>query len=281
VPGWTFDPFAASWEEGFRRLQDYVQRHGDARVPGSYTVDGYRLGQWVLVQRTRHREGTLGAARRRRLEDLNDWTWDTTASRWEQGFRHLEDYVKVHGHALVPSGHTHEGYKLGNWVGNQRSFHDRGTLDPDRQRRLEGVPGWTFDPFAASWEDGFRRLQDYVQRHRDALVPASHREGDHKLGQWVGWQRSEHAKGTLEADRERRLLELPGWTWDPRADQWEEGFSRLQDYVQRHGDARVPGSYTVDGYKLGGWVKTQRRLHAKGTLNADRQHRLGDLPGWI
>ena len=71
-------------------------------------------------------------------------------------------------------------------------------------------------------------------------------------------QRNGHAKGTLDADRQRRLQDLPGWTWDPVADQWEEGFSRLLDYVERHGDARVPESYTVDGYPLGAWVSRQR-----------------------
>ena len=44
----------------------------------------------------------------------------------------------------------------------------------------------------------------------------------------------------------------------PRRRQWEEGFRRLLDYVERHGDARVPQSYTVDGYQLGAWVSTQR-----------------------
>ena len=73
---------------------------------------------------------------------------------------------------------------------------------------------------------------------------------------------------------------LPGWTWDPIADQWEEGFSRLQDYVKGHGDARVPRSYKVDGYRLGSWINSQRTDHAKGTLDTDRQRRLEDLPGW-
>ena len=45
--------------------------------------------------------------------------------------------------------------------------------------------------------------------------------------QWVNTQRTRHAKGTLDADRQHRLQDLPGWTWDPYADQWEEGFSRL------------------------------------------------------
>ena len=87
-------------------------------------------------------------------------------------------------------------------------------------------------------------------------------------------------KAGLSADRQRRLQDLPGWTWDPYADQWEEGFGRLLDYIERNGDARVPKSYIVDGYRLGRWVLRQRNKHAKGTLDADRQRRLQEVPGW-
>jgi hypothetical protein len=73
---------------------------------------------------------------------------------------------------------------------------------------------------------------------------------------------------------------VPGWTWNPVADQWEEGFSHLLQYVERHGDARVPQSYSVDGYQLGEWVARQRRMYAKGLLDADRERRLQALPGW-
>jgi hypothetical protein len=45
--------------------------------------------------------------------------------------------------------------------------------------------------------------------------------------------------------------------WDPKADQWEEGVRQLFRYVEHHGHARIPGSDTVDGYKLGVWVNTQ------------------------
>jgi hypothetical protein len=62
---------------------------------------------------------------------------------------------------------------------------------------------------------------------------------------------------------------------------WEESFSRLVDYVQRYGDARVPQSYhTDDGYPVGPWVVQQRVDHNSGTLEPDRQRRLQELPGW-
>ena len=84
----------------------------------------------------------------------------------------------------------------------------------------------------------------------------------------------------MTPNRRRRLQDLPGWTWDLLADKWEEGFQRLLEYVERHGDARVPVAYRLDGYPLGQWVHVQRRNHSNGTLAAHRQNRLQDLPGW-
>jgi hypothetical protein len=52
------------------------------------------------------------------------------------------------------------------------------------------------------------------------------------------------------------------------------------DDGDRNGDARVPQSYAVDGYRLGWWVAKQRAKHATRTLDADREHRLQNLTGW-
>ena len=194
----------------------------------------------------------------------------TTAS-WEFWFGLLEQFVERHGHARVPQSYTVDGYRLGGWVSEQRTNHAKGTLDADRERRLEDLPGWTWDPSPTSGRRVSADSCDYVERHGDARVPLSYTVDGYRLGEWVSTQRDNHAKGTLDADRQRRLQDLPGWTWDPHADQWEEGFSRLLDYVERHGDARVPASYTVDGYQLGQWVSVQRNKHAKGTLDADRR----------
>ena len=280
LPGWTWNPGADQWEEGFRRLQDYVKRHGDARVPHSYTVDGYKLGAWVNKQRDTYAKGTLDADRQRRLQDLPGWTWDPQADKWEEGFGRLLDYVERHGDARVPSPTSSTTATSSARGFRQRQGHAKGTLDADRERRLQDVPGWTWDLRADKWEEGFRRLLDYVERKGDARVPESYTIDGYKLGVWVDSQRSRNSKGTLEADRQRRLQDLPGWIWDPQADKSEEGFRRLLDYVERNGDARVPYSCKIDGYPLGQWVVAQRSHYARGRLGADRQRRLQDLPGW-
>ncbi len=280
LPGWTWDPFADRWEEGFSRLLHYVEHNGDARVAQSYTVDGYRLGAWVAKQRHEYAKGTLEADRERRLQELPGWAWDAVADLWEEGFSRLLDYLERIGHARVPHSCTVDGYPLGWWVNTQRNFRRKGTLDADRQRRLEDLPGWTWDILADQWEQGFSRLMHYVERHGHARVPQSCTVDGYPLGHWVSQQRVNHVKGTLDGGRQRQLQGLPGWTWDPKADQWEEGFGRLMHYVERQGHARVPVSYTVDGYKLGAWVQRQRSVFAQGLLDADRERRLQDVPGW-
>jgi helicase associated protein len=216
LSGWTWDARVDNWEQGFSRLQDYVEHNGHARIPQPYTVDGFPLGVWVAAQRRFRRKGALGADREQRLGDLSGWTWDARADKWGQGFSRLQEYVEHNGHSRVPVAYTIDGYPLGQWVITQRHFHSKGTLSADRQRRLRKLSGWTWDPFADQWEEGFSRLQEYVEHNGDARVPHSHKVDGFGLGQWVLGQRQKFAKGTLSADRQRRLRKLSGWTWRGR-----------------------------------------------------------------
>jgi Helicase associated domain len=79
---------------GFNRLKQDVGQHGNARIPYSYTVDGYKLGQWVVTQRAHNVKGILDADRKRRLQDVPGWTWDPRGDQWEEGFRQLKRYVR-------------------------------------------------------------------------------------------------------------------------------------------------------------------------------------------
>jgi hypothetical protein len=114
----------------------FSEREGHCRVPHSYkTEEGYRLGQWVNVQRRTNKKG-LDPSRLQRLEALSGWDWDPNLSRWEEGFSRLKQFSEREGHCRVPQSYkTEEGYRLGQWVNVQRRTNKKG-LDPSRLQRL-------------------------------------------------------------------------------------------------------------------------------------------------
>ena len=285
LPGWVWSTQRTDWEEGFSHLLRFVERDGHAGVPGEHLEDGYRLGGWVTAQRRllQFGHGRHSEERRRRLEALPGWVWSTKQTHWGEGFSQLLRFVEREGHARVPRGHREDGYRLGSWVGLQRAAYQEGKLDPQRRARLEGLPGWTWDPFTAAWEEGFAHLRKFVEREGHPGVPASHRDHDgFALGRWVSKQRQARNEGRLDQARAGRLEALRGWTWDTREAAWEKGYGRLQEFAEREGHARVPQGYRdLDGFGVGRWASGQRLAWKRGRLDQGRVRRLEALPGWV
>ena len=164
-----------------------------------------------------------------RLEALPGWSPDPIVDKWAEGFSHLKQFSDREGHCRVPHLYkTDDGYRLGLWVGKRRAD----TMDLDRRQRLEALPGWSWDPFADKWEEGFSRLKQFAEREAHCRVAGAYEADDgYRLGTWVANQRSE--KDTMDLDRRQRLAALPGWSWDASVDKWAEGFSHLKQFAER------------------------------------------------
>lgn len=277
----------ASWEEWFGMLEKFIEENGHARVPVRYkTQDGYPLGKWVDHQRHFYAKGNgeLSKERALRLEELSDtWTWDLHAERWEEGFRHLKQYVEDKGDTHVPRSYGAEsGYDLAQWVNNQRALHRKDELEPGRVRRLDEL-GFSWEPKADAWDTGFAYLQKYVAENGTARVPHAYVTDDgYLLGHWVAKQRSFRKTHNLAPAREKRLSEVPGWAWSATEARWEEGFDHLARYIKHHG--KVPGAADLDGdYKVGSWAVVQRKRYRDHKLSRDLVERLeglGDVWEW-
>ena len=77
-----------------------------------------------------------------------------------------------------------------------------------------------------SWEFWFGLLERFAAQEGHARVPKSdHPQYGSRLGGWVQRQRSAHRRGRLTEERAARLEALPGWTWDPFAEDWEQAAS--------------------------------------------------------
>lgn len=264
------------WEFWFGLLQRYVDQNGDARVLQTHSIDGFRLGTWVTIQRSRRSKDQLSAERRELLERLPGWSWDTKADQWEAGFRHLEAYRAEHGTSAVRDDFvSDDDYRLGKWVGKQRSKWR--VLPADRKQRLHALPGWTLDARTTLWDESFAALSAYVEQNGHANPPRGLAVNDIDLESWVRRQRRTWKQ--LTDDRRERLATLAGWTLNAVEQKWDSGYAHLVQHVEEFGTAAVKQSYSSrDGYALGTWVSVQRSNWDK--MTEARRERLSKLPGW-
>jgi len=215
LPDWNWgDPILESrkqWDEWFRYLKEFADREGHSSPPRSYrTANGCALGGWVKTQRSR-KDG-LTPEYKARLEALPEWSWGYAhTDKWEEGFCHLKEFSDREGHCRVAARYqTDDEYRLGVWVGTQRSKKD--SMSAERKACLEGLPGWSWDPFAERWEKGFRYLKEYADREGHAKVPQHNKTEDgYCLGQWVIKQRT--TKDSMSLEHKARLEALPDWVW--------------------------------------------------------------------
>ena len=267
--GWSWDVLTDQWNEAFARLQEFVKQTGSARVPTTFrTKDGFRLGQWVYVQR--RNKDSLSADKRNLLESsCKDWTWNVHTDKWDEGFAHLQEFVKENGSARPEATFkTKDGFRLGGWVSVQRQ--NKESMTDEHINLLQSCKGWSWDLAADQWNEAFARLQEFVKKTGSARVPITFRTKDgFRLGKWVSTQRTN--MDSLSADK-INLLELSckGWAWNAFTDQWNNGFAHLQEFVKKTGSARVPQGFTTkDGFALGTWVSNQRKK--KDSLSTERR----------
>ncbi len=265
-----------SWCFWFGLLQAYVEQNGHARPPRPLTTnEGFALGGWVENQRKM--KDKLSPNRKSRLESLQGWLWDSKKAEWEKSFGYLEAFVKEVGHARVPSGsETHDGFALGSWVKTQRKMRDK--LSPECIARLESLSGWVWDDQEAKWLEGIEYLEAFVNKFGYAGVdPGLETHDGFTLGSWVKTQRKMRDK--LSPECIARLESLPGWDWRGSKARWEQSFEYLEAFVKEVGHARVPsGLETHDGFALGSWVKTQRKMRDK--LSPECIARFESLSAW-
>lgn len=215
IPGWDSHCYDRRWEIGFSRLQEYVGEHGHAQVPVlSVCEDGYRLGQWVSVQRRSYRQENLRKERVTRLEELSGWTWDRR-NPWDEGYAKLVTYTEETGNADPPVRYVCEdGYALGQWTRAQRTAMYAGKLSEERRLTLESLPGWVWSARTSPWETGFGHLSEFVREFGHAGVAANYVCGDgFELGQWAEVQRASRRRWRMWPQRRERLETLPGWRW--------------------------------------------------------------------
>lgn len=269
----------AAWEEFYGAAIAYTEEYGDLLAPQDWVTDtGLGLGQWLNSQRTLYKRNKLRPERIRLLEDIG-MVWSPKDALWEIGYAAAVRYQAKHGNLNPPQPYVDDdGYKLGSWLANQRTYYRSGTLQPERVRRLEAL-GITWNIRDAKrdsrWERALAAATRYRQHHGDLDVPGNYVTDDgFQLGQWIIHTRSRQAGLTPE---QRAALTALDMIWQQRNElAWERGFRSAAQFYKQNGHLRVGQTYQdKDGFALGTWIQNQRRRQDR--LSAAQRERLSDL----
>ena len=212
--GFVWDAIQFAWDSAFKHLQEYKLQHGHVLVPWTYqTPDGFRLGSWVNMQRTR--KSRLSREQIAKLDEYG-FVWDAIQFARDSAFKHLQEYKSQHGHVLVPATYqTPDGFKLGSWVNMQRVAKSKRRLSREQIAKLDEY-GFVWDAIQFAWDSAFKHLQEYKLQHGHVLVPQVYQTPDgFRLGGWVKMQRGAKSKGRLSREQIAKLDEY-GFVWNAR-----------------------------------------------------------------
>lgn len=121
-----------------------------------------------------------------------------------------------------------------------------------------------------TWDEWYLCAKDYFEEHGDLLVPSNYITADgYRLGRWIERQRARF-NGLLASPiyhDEQIALESIGMVWklEDRLE-WDKWISLAEGYYRQYGNLEVNTEYVADGYRLGYWLREQRKKRKSGKL---------------
>ena len=292
------------WNAAYDHLVHYLNTHDSSFVPYDYCSpeDGFRLGHWVRYQRRLYREGSLSPDQIECLKKIGfsfhsplDHIYPYQEKKWNEAYNHLEQYYKKHGNSNVPDKYIcDDGFRLGNWVHNQRCDYKAGRMSQDRKKLLSKIDFQFYfhtslkhkQAIPFKWKAAYDHLVQYLNIHNSTLVPYDYcsPEDGFCLGHWVKYQRHLYHKGKMDPER-IELLKKIDFIFDSPFDHtgnpsfWQNGYTHLTEYVTTFGNTLVPTDYKCpsDNYPLGTWVYNQRKDYKLNRLHRWRYEKLLEL----
>ncbi|MFN0248645.1 MAG: helicase associated domain-containing protein [Kofleriaceae bacterium] len=193
----------------------------------------------------------------------------------------LREFVSEHGWKELRNGTCHKGVALHNWVHLRRTEYKTGEIRDFLIPLVEAIPGWSWDPVRDRYRRNVDNLRAFVRANGWGALTSGTNVEDVALAQWCANRRQEYRRGTLPAWLARALEAIPGWSWEPAEEHYEDRLRALREHVERHGwDGFRLETIDRHGNRLGRWATHVRVLHRSGRLPQWVQKELDAIEGW-
>jgi len=272
--GVMWDSSEDTWRIFLELFKQYVARAGNGKVNQAHFEDGRKLGVWVVIQRKHFREGRLSDDRIKLLDDAG-MDWDPHNSSWEKFYALSVQYALREGTIKVRADHLEDGEFINRWLRRQKRQKHEGRLTEEQMRRMEQLPGWSWE-LGETFEDMFALLLRFKAKRGHINVPSKHMEEGKKLGAWLDKHKQDKRSGKIDPRIEETFNSL-GMQWEILETQWEQYYLLLLQFIEREGHADVMQRHEEAGERLGIWVATQRAQYKKGKLQKSRIEKLDQV----
>ena len=269
---WSWDPLNDIWYKNYNVLRSFISEFNWQILCQNTTFEGLKIGQWASTQRSNQEK--LSSERRKLLEELPGWSWNTLLSNWEYFYNLVQEYInekqKIPGAEVI-----YQEARIGQWIGVQRRGKNK--LSLLRTQALEALPGWSWDPRDTAWNNQLHDLKNFVLQHK--RLPSD----KETLGDWISRQRRGYKDHKLSSSRVSSLEAVPYWSWDPRLDESNEffriGFEYLLRFYEKNQHCIVKSDFEIEDFKLGAWVNQVRQR--KSRLTDKQISLLEGMNGWV
>lgn len=200
------------WLDRADEAEEYFKEHGTLSMPNTTLFrDGASMFQWVHQQKKLYKRGELSSYQIVRLESMGiQWIKPKKVTGWKEGYSYAEQYFEENGHLFVPKKYvTHDGFKLGKWIWEQRDRYlglsSHGISDK-RIEMLEDIGMFWEDLKNAEWDWFVGLLRECIRKTKKPFaIGRNYKYKNYALGEKVSKVIGQYADGSLSAEQEMEL----------------------------------------------------------------------------
>lgn len=179
--------------------------------------EGKTAMEWINIQRKQYKKNKLPD---KKIKQLNDAGISLdNVDKWSECYKYARRHYEEYGNLRVGAHFvTKDGFNLGGWISNQRTFYKKSTLDKSRKKLLDEI-GMVWDMREMQWTEVYEDLVDYFVKHGNTNLPKNCTSSNGTdLYEWLRTQHRQYKNGKLDFDKISKLKKLNvKWLSDDKA----------------------------------------------------------------
>ena len=303
---WEPTTYKDLWNEKFELLKGYLEEYEGNYPSRNEIYRGVKLGKWVNTQRNTYNNGEIQPDLSRKykslclsLEQINSlisigfkWSANDKNVNWWQKFELFKQYLEEHNGRYPSAKELYKGIDLKKWINTQRIIYNNGEIQSDLRIKYRGrylLPeqinklnsiNFLWDEYELKWQETYELLKEYLLKNNNEYPRKNIVYKSVNLTKWINMQRKVYHRGKMlktgrivlgkKSLTQSQINKLDAiyfnWNFEEVLTIWQRKFKLLQKYLEENNGKYPFTNEVYNGVNLDCWIKEQRRIHNKGTL---------------